>query len=197
METPRELIGRARRGDTSALGRLLEPWREPLLRATRRVLRGPIAARLDPADAVQETFLDAYRDFPHFRGDESGLAAWLARIHHNNLTGAIRDHTLAARRAVGRESPHADTDGPCDSGQPTPSSLAAGRESIDRVRAAVRGLPPPQREAVRLRHLEGWSVESIAAHTQRSPSAVAGLLKRGLRSLRRLLTPAGSSSAAL
>jgi hypothetical protein len=41
-----------------------------------------------------------------------------------------------------------------------------------------------QREAIRLRHLEGWTLAALAERFGRSESAVAGLLKRGLRGLR-------------
>jgi RNA polymerase sigma-70 factor (ECF subfamily) len=53
-----------------------------------------------------------------------------------------------------------------------------------RLQQAIDELPDHQREAVRLRHLQGWSLAQIAALLDRSEVAVAGLLKRGLRRLR-------------
>ena len=47
-------------------------------------------------------------------------------------------------------------------------------------------LPQDQREALRLRYLEGKTLLEIAERLDRSEMAVAGLLKRGLRSLRDL-----------
>ena len=44
-----------------------------------------------------------------------------------------------------------------------------------------------QREAVRLRHLEGWALADIARHLDRTPAATAGLIKRGMQALRRQL----------
>jgi RNA polymerase sigma-70 factor (ECF subfamily) len=48
-------------------------------------------------------------------------------------------------------------------------------------------LPDSQREALIMRHFHGWSLAQIAEQLDRSPSAVAGLLKRGLQQLRRQL----------
>jgi RNA polymerase sigma-70 factor (ECF subfamily) len=52
---------------------------------------------------------------------------------------------------------------------------------------ALEELPADQREAVRLRHLEGLPLAEIADRLGRSEDAVAGLLKRGMRTLRERL----------
>jgi RNA polymerase sigma-70 factor (ECF subfamily) len=48
-------------------------------------------------------------------------------------------------------------------------------------------LPEAQREALVLQHWQGWSLADIGRHLGRSPEAVAGLLKRGLKQLREIL----------
>ena len=45
-------------------------------------------------------------------------------------------------------------------------------------------IPETQREAIRLRYLEGMSLKEISERIEKSEMAVAGLLKRGLRALR-------------
>jgi len=40
--------------------------------------------------------------------------------------------------------------------------------------------------AVELRHLNGWTLNEIAEHLEKTPAAVAGLLHRGLERLRTL-----------
>jgi RNA polymerase sigma-70 factor (ECF subfamily) len=54
---------------------------------------------------------------------------------------------------------------------------------------ALDTLPADQREAIRLRYFDSWTLERIAAHMNRSLTSVAGLLKRGLKSLRGKLSP--------
>jgi RNA polymerase sigma-70 factor (ECF subfamily) len=53
------------------------------------------------------------------------------------------------------------------------------------VAEALEQLPEAQREALVLQHWQGWTLAQIGAHLGRSPEAVAGLLKRGLKQLRR------------
>ena len=45
-------------------------------------------------------------------------------------------------------------------------------------------IPETQREAIRMRYLEGMSLKEISERIEKSEMAVAGLLKRGLRALR-------------
>jgi RNA polymerase sigma-70 factor (ECF subfamily) len=56
-----------------------------------------------------------------------------------------------------------------------------------RVANALEELPPAQRDAIALHYWQGWSPTEIAAHLDRTPAAVAGLLLRGLKKLRAVL----------
>ena len=66
-----------------------------------------------------------------------------------------------------------------------------GEQSVY-LAAALQKLPEDQREAVRLRYLEGWSLTQIAEHTGRTKHSIAGLLKRGLIILRNHLKGLGT-----
>src|SRR5262249_33512621 len=71
--------------------------------------------------------------------------------------------------------------------QSSPSQEAGRKEQGVRLAEALAQLPEPQREAVTLRHLEGWSLADIADHLGRTQAAVVGLLQRGLKALRQIL----------
>jgi RNA polymerase sigma-70 factor, ECF subfamily len=71
--------------------------------------------------------------------------------------------------------------------QSSPSQRAMRGEQAVALATALETLPPDQREAVRLRHLEGRSLNEIAAHLGRTPAAAAGLIKRGMQTLRERL----------
>jgi RNA polymerase sigma-70 factor (ECF subfamily) len=193
------LLQRARGGDREALGVLFEVHRPGLHRLAERQLDGRIAVRVDASDVVQQTFLEAYRSFPQFVGaGEQEWAAWLHTILDHKVAGAIRDHTLLQKRDVHREQSMDDAEGShaglkqqLDGGHSSPSQKALRSEGEELLLRALTTLPEDQREAVRLRHLEDWSVDDIARHMGRTPAATAGLIKRGMRALRRQLPPDG------
>jgi RNA polymerase sigma-70 factor (ECF subfamily) len=190
-----DLIGRARRGDDEALGRLFEELRASLLAEAEQQLRGRIAARVDAADIVQQTFLEAHRGFDRFLGrNEIQFVSWLRSIMNHNIAGTLRDHTQAAKRDARREQSLNDSQGggeqlwrKLDVGHSTPSQCAIRTEDCARLAFALGALTEDQREAVRLRHLEGWSLDRIAGRLGRTPAATAGLIKRGIQALRKRL----------
>jgi RNA polymerase sigma-70 factor (ECF subfamily) len=189
------LLEQARQGNREALGRLLEAQREVLHRLAERQLNGRIAVRVDASDIIQQTFLEAHRGFRQFAGqDERELTAWLLRILDHKVAGAIRDHVLLQKRNVRRDRSMDNSHGcmaslkkELDAGLSTPSQKAIRGEEEQRLMEALSVLPDDQREAVRLRHLEGLALADIARHLGRSPAAAAGLIKRGMQSLRRQL----------
>ena len=69
--------------------------------------------------------------------------------------------------------------------KPVREGVTRARQEYGQIAEALDGLPADQREVVRLRFLEGWAFKEIAAHLERSEDSVAGLLKRGLRNLRK------------
>jgi RNA polymerase sigma-70 factor (ECF subfamily) len=188
-----DLLRRARQGDREALGELLGLHRPYLKVLAQRMLDSRLAARLDASDVVQQTLLSAYRQFAEFRGATvAEFLAWLRVMHRRNVKNTLRAHLAADKRAVQREAPLDDGDG--TAGGPrlktrarrdeTPSQRAIAGEDAVRLARALEALSDDQREAVRLRHLEGWSLDELARHFGRSEVAVAGLLKRGLAKLR-------------
>jgi RNA polymerase sigma-70 factor (ECF subfamily) len=194
-----ELLDQARRGDREALGRLLEAQRAALHRLAKRQLDGRVAVRVDPSDVIQQTFLEAHRSFPQFAGQgPRELVAWLQGILGHKVAGAIRDHALLQKRDVRRDRSIDDSGGDAgplkqqlDAGFSTPSQKAIRGEEVQRLTQALTLLPDDQREAVRLRHLEGWALADIARHLGRTPAATAGLIKRGMQALRHRLHRSG------
>ena len=69
----------------------------------------------------------------------------------------------------------------------TGGSRGIGAATAIRLAQALETLPEDQREAVRLRYLEGQSLAEIVDHMSKSKDAVASLLKRGMRNLRKQL----------
>jgi RNA polymerase sigma-70 factor (ECF subfamily) len=189
------LLEHARQGDREALGRLLEAQRADLHRLAERQLDRRIAVRMDASDIIQQTFLEAHRCFQQFAGqDVRQLTLWLEGILDHKVAGAIRDHALLQKRNVRRDRSMDDSHGgmaplkqELDGGLSTPSQKAIRGEQEHQLMQTLSILPDDQREAVRLRHMEGWALADIARHLGRTPAATAGLIKRGMQALRRQL----------
>ena len=188
-----ELVRRAREGEQPALGKLLEGYRGYLRVLAEREIGPQLQRRISASDLVQQTFLSAWRNFGEFAGADAGqFLAWLRKIHERNIRDTLRDQVFAQKRAVGREQPlhpgsSADDGHLPDTRSISPSARAMLDEAAVRLARALEKLPDEQREAVRLRHLEGWSLGAIATHLGRSKLAVAALLKRGLAAVRKQL----------
>lgn len=184
---PEALLARARDGDQNALGSLLEEYREYLRVLARSQVGRELQVRLDPSDLVQETLLEAHRDYQQFLGTtEAELTVWLRRILVRNLTDQLKHHH-SQKRDVQREQPlaelvehaHEALAGPLS----TPSAYASRREQAVLLADALAQLPKDYREVVRMRHLEGRSFEEIAALMGRSSGAVRMLWMRALERL--------------
>ncbi len=197
--TPDELIAEARAGSDEALGVLLDRYRPYLRLLAQRGIGSELQARVDPSDVVQRAFLDAHRDWTGFRGQaEPELVAWLRRILENNVSETVGEHVRAQRRSTRKERPLTEPgDGVLPANlaaeQSSPSQRAMRGEAAVALARAIETLPDDQREAIRLRYLEGWTLAQITEHFDRSQVAVAGLLKRGLRGLRKYFDDVSSS----
>lgn len=179
------LLQRAKGGDQVALGRLLDYARPQLGDMANRSLVGELAARISGSDVVQQTCLSAVRAFENFTGDDiAQFIAWVRKLHEHNLRNTIRDHTVSEKRQVRREVRGADVINALAGRATTPSQKLQQRELKEQVEIALNALPEDQRSAVVLRYRREMSLKEMAASMQRSESAVAGLLKRGLANLR-------------
>lgn len=193
MRSPdaQSLLDRARAGDARAWSQLLEGCRPYLRVMAARQVGGALRARVDPSDVVQLTFLEAHQGRAKFRGAATAeLMGWLRAVLANNVATLVERHVVAQRRSVeaerafagGAESSAAAPPGACEVS--SPSQRAMRGESALALAEAILRLPADQAEAVRLRHLEGWTLAQMATELGRSEVAVASLIKRGLQGLR-------------
>jgi RNA polymerase sigma-70 factor (ECF subfamily) len=180
-----DLLAAARAGSAEALGRALEACRGYLLRIAQREIDPGLRAKGGASDLVQETFLEAQRDFGRFRGNAEGeLLAWLRRLLLNNLANFARAYRDAEKRQVGREvglaADPAWPGGGLAAKTPAPADEAAALESAREVQGALDRLPEDYRRVVLLRYREERPFEEIAQLMGRSPNAVRQLWLRAL-----------------
>jgi RNA polymerase sigma-70 factor (ECF subfamily) len=175
----------------------LEKARAYLRLLARLQLDPRLRGKLDPSDVVQQTLLEAYEKREQFRGGTEGeWLAWLRQALAHNLADALRAFGQAKRDVARERSLEEAVEASSRrlaawlaAEQSSPSQQAERHEQAVGLAAALAELPDDNREALVLHYCEGWPLADIATHLGRTPAAVAGLLKRGVKQLRGRLSP--------
>ena len=182
---PEQLLKRARVTGSEHLGTLLELYRNYLHLLARTQIDLHLRGRIDPSDLVQETMLEAYRDFGQFRGGTEGeLLAWLRRILVHNLARLAEKHLKTRKRDARREVPlHrrlADLERSSDqidaalvSQATSASGRAQRREQAAILADTLARLKPDHREVIVLRNLEGCLSRRLPAAWAAPPARCA------------------------
>ena len=194
--TPNQLLNEAQAGSTSQLGRLLELYRNYLRLLARIEIGRRLQAKLDASDLVQETLLEAHRNFTKFQGaTESQFVHWLRQIMAANLANLLRryfgtqgrDIRLERELAVYLDQSSQFMDRGLVDRETSPSQQAAGREQAVLLADALERLPQDYREVIILRHFEGLSFPEVSRRMDRSLDSVEKLWVRGLARLRQVM----------
>jgi RNA polymerase sigma-70 factor (ECF subfamily) len=200
MREPSDAAGQdltaARAGSKEAIGTVLEQCRGYLLGIAERELDADLRSKGGASDLVQETFLEAQRDFAGFRGrTEADLLAWLRRLLLNNLANFARTYRRTAKRRLdreirlpaGSESRAGESQFAADT--PTPSAQVGAGEDTAALQAALGRLPADYREVITLRHIEGLSFDQIAERMGRSSAALRKLWSRAVERMQAEMEP--------
>src|SRR4051812_48205878 len=165
-------------GDAAAWGELLTEHDGRLRRMVEFRLDLRLRGRVDPADVVQDAYLEAadHRE-AYFRLSAVPLFLWLRGIVCNKLLETHRHHLGTRMRDAGREvAPHGNAPGGSSADATSvallagftghaagPGTEAAGAEAADRLREAIASLSEIDREVLALRHFEQLSNAEVAA----------------------------------
>jgi RNA polymerase sigma-70 factor (ECF subfamily) len=196
VSDPEQLLRQARAEQGSAFGQLLELYRRYLELLARVQIGRRLQRKVDAADLVQDTFLEAHRHFGRFQGStEAEFVSWLRQILAANLAMLLRHYLGTRGRDVRLERELAfeldRSSQVLDRGllaaSSSPSQQAARREQAVLLADALGQLPETYREVIILRHLEGLSFPEVARRMQRSLDSVKNLWARALGQLRRFL----------
>ena len=193
-----EWIAEARRGSRAALDHLFGACLPYLQVAAHQDLGAALRPRLDASDVVQETLIEAYRDFPRFQGEsKKDLLAWLRQILHNNLANERRRHIGTAMRSVHCEVPLSATalnrlQDVARSDRESPSGQAQARERSEMLQRALRQLPEHYRQVLLLRTWEELTFAQIGVRLLCSAEAARKLWGRAAEELAMVLGDAYS-----
>ena len=182
-------IREAKSGCIEARGRLLQACREFLRTVADQAVSEPLRTKCAPSDLVQETALDAHRDFVQFEGErQEEFYAWLRTILLNNLVSARRRYEHSAKRQLSREislDASLAFAGQLRDDSPSPQSLLGRIEKQRRVELALDRLPCDQKSAILMRSRDHLSFAEVGARLERSADAARKLWFRAVERLRR------------
>jgi RNA polymerase sigma-70 factor (ECF subfamily) len=195
MDNPEQMIQEARAGTSTALGPLLDLYRNYLRLLARVEIGRRLQGKLDASDLVQETFLEAHRNFAQFRGtSEPQFVSWLRQILAARVANLLRHYLGTQGRDVRLEQGlAANLDNSSRmlgedlvAALSSPSQQAVRREQAVLLANALERLPEDYREVIVLRHLEGLSFPEVARRMGRTLDSVQKLWLRGLARLRQV-----------
>ena len=174
METDEQLVERAQGGESAAFDELARRYTNIVYRILYKILRHDE----DTQDALQDTFVSAYRALPRFRKD-SKFSTWIYRIATN---AALMKARSRKTNLVSLDHPTEDEDarGAWDlvDGSATPDQDILSDETRRVMEDAIQALPPEQRVAFVLHDIQELSSAQTAEAMGITVSAVNSRLHR-------------------
>lgn len=165
--TDAEIAGRIASGDDEAFHYVMRRYNQKLFRTARSILRDDAEAE----DAVQESYLLAYRAMATFR-NEAKLSTWLVRIVVNESIGRARKQKRSAE-VIRLDSEGADRDRDSEFAPQAgdqredpderPEMLAQRRELRKLLEKKIDALPDTFRSVFMMRAVEEMSAEETSA----------------------------------
>ncbi|MBI5477610.1 MAG: RNA polymerase sigma factor [Deltaproteobacteria bacterium] len=143
------LVAGCCRGEPQAQGALYRAYRSQILGHLYRLLGGPH----DLEDALQDTFVEAFRSIGKFRGDAK-LSTW--------LHGIAVHIALRRLRSRGRQPREAAVDESALAADALQARTVEARRQVARVFAILEHLPPKKRVVFVLHEIDGLPLTEIA-----------------------------------
>ena len=159
-------------GDGAALETLYGQYAGWCLRHARSILVDPHHAE----DAVQEAYLELWRNAGRFDPSRSTVRSWLLMLTHRRAVDRVR---MEQRRQTCLLTPELD---PVDE-RLGPSELALITLAGEQARRALEALTPCKRQAIVLAYWGGYTQKEIAAITQTPIGTVKTRMRSALQDL--------------
>jgi len=190
-DTISSILAAAQAGSRDALGQVLDRCRRYLLELAQQTLGPGLRAKGGASDLVQETYLEAHRQFPKFEGaSDAQLRAWLRCLLMHKAAQLGRRFRGTRKRQLSREIPFGVADSTTAHASelagrvPTPSVQVMADEQLRRLHDAMSRLPRDHREVVLYRYQQGLSFEEVGRRLHRSADAARMLWARAVEKLK-------------
>lgn len=183
------------------LAAYIESRRSQLLGYIHNNLGPALRRKLEPEDILQEVVVSALATPDQFAVSGRDPFRLLCQLAEQRIIDAHRHHVAAQKRSADRE---VSIERPADANQAfgfidlliasmTSPSQAFSRDQKEmRLQWAVSNLPEEQREALRLRYVEGLPTRDVAERLGKTDGAIRVLLSRTLAKLQEVLAEPGA-----
>jgi RNA polymerase sigma factor (sigma-70 family) len=168
-----ELILRCREGDEKAFHSVYKLYSKAMYNVSYRIT----GREEDAEDVLQESFVSAFRNLDHYRGDAT-FGSWLKRIVVNRSINVIRMRKMELL----------PEDENFDVREEETVEVYKEELTVEKVRASIMKLPDGYRSVLSLYLLEGYDHQEIASILGITESTSKSQLNRAKAKLREQLT---------
>ena len=173
------LVHACKQGDVNAFDQIVKRYDNKLFRVAQHITHN----REDAEDAVQNAFLNAFRNLRSFQ-EKSQFSTWLFRIATHLALNSLRDgRNERLQERLDDDSNDMPVRQVSDR-RPSVEQSMVYQAKLDEVRQAISALPEKQRAAVLMHKYEEMEYSQIAKVLSCSESAVKSLLFRAYETLR-------------
>jgi RNA polymerase sigma-70 factor (ECF subfamily) len=182
------LVAALKAGDGAAFEQLVRQYGSRMLAVARQI----VGTEEDAQDALQDTFLTAFRAIGSFEG-KSRLSTWLHRVAVNAALMRLRSRKRKREQPIDDLLPQILSDGHRQNpGRAWNQTALAGieqKETQALVRACIDRLPADYRTVLLLRDIQELDTATVAEALEISEGNVKVRLHRARQALRTLLDP--------
>ncbi len=180
LEAEKQLIERARLGDSDSFGRLYDHYGP----AIYRFIAIRVTVREEAEDLTHEVFLSAWQKLPTYKERGFPFGSWLYRIARNRVIDYWRTKKIYLslddpEQEIGEQLP--------DENSSSPASELDTNISLEEIKSAIKDLSPNQQDVLILRFVEDLSPAEIAKILNKREGTIRILQFRAIKSLKRIL----------
>ena len=177
-----QLVELVAQKDAGALEALYERYGRAAYSLARRILTDDTLAQ----DVVQEVFLSLWRDARRFDAGRGTVATYLLSMTHHRAVDVVRREENLRRWRTSDEGLELEPDPKARVEDEVEAS-----ERRTEVRAALKDLPEPQRQALLLAYFGGYTQREVAALVGVPLGTVKTRMAAGMRKMKEALSDAG------
>jgi len=176
-----DLIERIRQRDAAALDTLYARYSSPVYSLVWKILQSPEEAE----DVALDVFWQVWQQADRYDPSRGAPPAWIFTVARSRAIDRLRARRRREGRTISFDDPAVNLD-PLDE-EAAPDQVASFRQNRDAVRAAMKALSAPQREAVELAFFRGLTHVEIAEKLGQPLGTIKTRIRQGLIRLRRVL----------